>query len=72
MIDTAFAPTRWRRKAPHSFVDLHKFKKDRVYSAKKELENIQRHVSSNALVAFGVPGTAANVETVALCLSERL
>ena len=43
--------------------------KDR-YSTEKELENIKRHVPSDALVAFGVPGTAANVETVASGLPE--
>jgi hypothetical protein len=41
-----------------------------LFSTKKELENIQRHVSSDALVIFGVPGTVANVETVASSLSE--
>ena len=36
-------------------------------SAKTELEKIQRHIlPSDALVVFGVPGTVANVETVAL------
>ena len=39
-------------------------------SAKTELENIQRHIPSDALVVFGVPGAVANVETVASCLSE--
>jgi len=39
-------------------------------STKKELENIQKHVTNDALVVFGVPGAVANVETVASCLSE--
>ena len=37
---------------------------------KKELENIQRHVYSEALVEFGVPGKVSNVETVASSLSQ--
>ena len=39
-------------------------------SAKTELEKIQQHIPSDALVVFGVPGTVANVETVASSLSE--
>lgn len=43
---------------------------EELFYAKKELENIQRYVSSDALVVFGVPGTVANVEIVASSLSE--
>ena len=39
-------------------------------SAKTELEKIQRHIPSDALAVFGIPGAVANVETVASCLSE--
>jgi CHAT domain-containing protein len=38
-----------------------------LFFTKKELENIQRQV---AFVIFRVPGTVANVETVASRLSE--
>jgi CHAT domain-containing protein len=54
----------------HAFKMTVVIQTEELYSTKKELENIQRHVSSDALVAFGVPGTAANVETVASHLSE--
>ena len=43
---------------------------EKLFSTEKELENIQKHVSNDALVIFGVPGTVANVETVASRLSE--
>jgi CHAT domain-containing protein len=42
----------------------------RVSFLLRESENIQRHIPSEALVVFGVPGTVANVESVASRISE--
>ena len=39
-------------------------------SARRELENIRRHVSCDALVELGVPGVPAGVEAVASHLSN--
>ena len=39
-------------------------------STRQELENIQKYVSSDALITFGVPGAVANIETVASHLSD--
>ena len=41
-------------------------------STRRELENIQKHISSSSgsLVTFGVPGTVASVEAVASHLSD--
>lgn len=39
-------------------------------STKKELEKIERHVSSDSLIRLGVPGAVANVEGVASRLSD--
>ena len=54
----------------HAFKMMVVIQTKELDSTKEELENIQRHVSSDAMVAFGVPGTAASVETVASRLSE--
>jgi CHAT domain-containing protein len=54
----------------HAFKMMVVIQTKELCPTKEELENIQGHVSSDALVAFGVPGTVANVETVASRLSE--
>ena len=73
---SSYTPTIAALLAHSSVPSSHPFKMmvviqtSELHSTKKELENIQKHVSSDALVTFGVPGTVANVETVASCLSE--
>ena len=39
-------------------------------STRKELTNIRKHVSSEALIQFGIPGVPAGVEDVASYLSD--
>ena len=39
-------------------------------STKTELTNIERHVSSDALIKFGIPGVPAKIEAVASSLSN--
>ena len=56
--------------ASHTFKMMVVIQSQELSSTQKELEKIQRHVNSDALVTFGVPGRVANVETVASRLSE--
>ena len=54
----------------HTFKMMVVIQSQELASTKKELENIKRHVSSDALIELGIPGVAADVETVASRLSE--
>ena len=56
--------------SPRTFKMIVVVQTEELSSAKTELEKIQRHIPSDALAVFGVPGSVANVETVASCLSE--
>lgn len=54
----------------HAFKMMVVIQTKELPSTKTELENIQKHIPSDSLVIFGIPGTVANVETVASSLSE--
>ena len=71
---SSYIPTIGALLAPPPVPASHPFKMMVVIQSQglafKELNNIQRHVSSDALVKFGVPGAVADVEAVASRLSE--